>query len=163
MLASRFGQVQVLHLLAEHICSDEKQTPDLVDCKNFDDKCATDLAFEGNHLDCVSILKTLKETLAHRQHSSGPLMAANNLSSNLSDKLSISDSYKLNNSLGIQSSETNNIVVKTQTKSHENLYQTNSRAVNTKNGVKLPPINGKRFVEYNDWNNKTNENDRKTI
>ena len=161
MLASRFGQVQVLHLLAEHICSDEKQTPDFIDCKNFEDKSALDMALEGEHLECVSLLETLKDRLFDRQQF-GAQVASSNLSSNLTDKLSVSDSFKLNTSLGLQSLETNNIVVKSHTKSHENLYQTNSRSV-TKNGVKLPPINGKRFVEYNDWNNQNNENDRKTI
>ena len=168
MLASRYGQVQCLRLLAEHICSDPKQTPDFVDLKNYDNKSATDLAVESDHFECVHILKALKSRLNERreQQSGAQVVANNSLSNNLmTNKLSISDSFKLNNNfVGLQSLESNSSsAAKTQTKSHERLFQSEAKLVN-KNGVKLPPINGKRFVEYNDWNKQNNViNDRKTI
>ena len=161
MLAACYNQVHVLRVLAEYIGADRRQTPNFVERLNNDDKSAEDMAQENQHWECVDILNALKETLGRRagQHTAEGVanqMSNNNNNNNLMVGTALkSNSYARHTSLS----------VKPQTKSHESLCITNSRSV-ARNGIKLPPINGKRFVDYSEWNKQQNNsqtNDRKTI
>lgn len=164
MLAAAYNQVHVLRVLADHIGADRRQSLKFVERRNNDDKSAEDLALESQHLECVTILNGLKEALGRRaEHQAGSEGVANYLCKN---KLLIGSVGTLGPGVKSNSyARHTSLTVKPQTKSHENLSITNSRSV-ARNGIKLPPINGKRFVDYSEWNEQQNDsqtNDRKTI
>lgn len=159
MLAACYNQVHVLRVLAEYIGADRRQTPKFVERTNNEDKSAEDMAQENQHLECVDILNALKESLSRRGQHTGEGVF-NHMSNNNNNNLLIGTTLKPNSYPRHTS-----LSVKPQTKSHESLCITNGRSV-ARNGIKLPPINGKRFVDYSEWNKQQNNsqtNDRKTI
>ncbi|CAG2106641.1 unnamed protein product [Medioppia subpectinata] len=121
MLASRYGQVQVLRVVADHIICDDRINAKLIDLKNFDNKTALDLAYEANHYECVSVINTLKEALNNRRDI-GSQVADNDIKM-FNNVNKISDPFIPNTSrIAKQLSETeSNALIKPQTKSHQNL------------------------------------------
>jgi hypothetical protein len=159
MLAARYGRVEVLQEFKDYIMHNESASIKFLDNKNHNNKSALDLAYEGGFYECASLLTTLKAALTDKQRivsQEDPIFKSD--VSNLQSKCTT----LANNSHNFvaQSSHSDVVMIK-HAKSHDKLTRNNGK--NIKN-IKLPPINGKRFVGYSEWtqNYKVNS-DRNTL
>jgi hypothetical protein len=156
MLAARYGRVEVLQEFKDHIMHNESASIKFLDNKNHNNKSALDLAYEGDYYECASLLTTLKAALTDKQRivSQEPIYK-----SHVSNLQLISATLPNNShNLVAQSSHSDAVMIK-HAKSHDKLT---NNGINIKN-IKLPPINGKRFVGYSEWTQNKVNSDRNTI
>lgn len=152
MLAARYGQVDVIQEFKSYLIHKRANCKNFLDHRNCNEKSAIDLANEGDFFECVNLISSLQSTLNQNGNDLGEEMNKKVGTNNLSPiRTHVSHSLGNAKTLGFLR-DSDSLLVPQSKHSKPSMICSNNK------NIKLPPINGNRFVEYNDFTN-----DRKTI